>query len=42
MRYVVVSVVKGEAGDFNNKLRKDIFNKFKAKSLQITWHPVLL
>ena len=32
MRYVIVSVVKGKAGDFNNKLRKDIFNKFKARS----------
>ena len=38
MRYVVVSVVKGEAGDFNNKLRKDIFNKFKAKSSKLPAH----
>ena len=24
MRYVIVSIVKGPAGDFNNNLRKDI------------------
>ena len=29
MRYVIVSVVKGEAGNFNNNLRNDILNKFK-------------
>ena len=38
MRYVIVSVVKGKAGDFNNKLRKDIFNKFKARSSKLPAH----
>ena len=28
MRYVVVSVVKGEAGNFNNNLRKKHFGAF--------------
>ena len=31
LRYVIVSIVKGSAGDFNNKMRKDVFNKFKAR-----------
>ena len=35
MRYVIVSVVKNKAGDFNNNLRKDIFEKFKAKSSKL-------
>ena len=38
MRYVVVSVVKNEAGNFNNNLRKDIFNKFKIKSSKLPAH----
>ena len=38
MRYVIVSVVKGEAGEFNNNLRKDIYNKFKAKSSKLPAH----
>lgn len=38
MRYVIVSVVKGEAGDFNNNLRKDVFQKFKAKSSKLPAH----
>ena len=38
MRYVIVSVVKGTAGDFNNNLRKDIFKKFKAKSSKLPAH----
>lgn len=38
MRYVIVSVVKGEAGDFNNNLRKEVFNKFKAKSSKLPAH----
>lgn len=38
MRYVIVCVVKGEAGDFNNKLRKDIYEKFKAKSSKLPAH----
>lgn len=32
MRYVIVSVIKGEAGEFNNNIRKEVFEKFKAKS----------
>lgn len=31
MRYVIVSVTKGIAGEFNNNLRKDIFKKFIVK-----------
>lgn len=38
MRYVLVSVVKGPAGDFNNNLRKDVFSKFKAKSSKLPAH----
>lgn len=38
MRYVIVSVVKGEGGDFNNKLRKDVYEKFKAKSSKLPAH----
>ena len=38
MRYVIVSVVKGEAGDFNNNLRNDIYYKFKAKSSKLPAH----
>ena len=38
MRYVVVGVVKGEAGDFNNNLRKDLFEKFKARSSELPAH----
>ncbi len=38
MRYVVVCVVKGEAGEFNNGMRKDIFEKFKARSSKLPAH----
>ena len=38
MRYVIVCVVKGEAGAFNNEMRKDIFQKFKAKSSKLPAH----
>ena len=38
MRYVIVCVVKGEAGDFNNNLRKELFEKFKAKSSKLPAH----
>lgn len=38
MRYVVVCVVKGEAGEFNNNLRKDLFEKFKARSSKLPAH----
>lgn len=38
MRYVIVSVVDKDAGDFNNNLRKDVFYKFKAKSSKLPAH----
>lgn len=38
MRYVIVCVVKGKAGDFNNNLRKELFNNFKAKSSKLPAH----
>ena len=38
MRYVIVCVVKGEAGAFNNEMRKDIFQKFKDKSSKLPAH----
>lgn len=38
MRYVIVCVVKGKAGDFNNNLRKELFEKFKAKSSKLPAH----
>ena len=38
MRYVIVSVVKKYAGDFNNNLRRDIFNKFGVKSSKLPAH----
>jgi len=38
MRYVVVCVVKGAAGEFNNNLRKELFEKFKAKSSKLPAH----
>ncbi|OPJ58596.1 2'-5' RNA ligase family protein [Clostridium chromiireducens] len=38
MRYVIVCVVKGIAGDFNNNLRKELFEKFKAKSSKLPAH----
>lgn len=38
MRYVIVSVVKGNGGNFNNQLRKDVFEKFKAKSSKLPAH----
>lgn len=38
MRYVIVSVVKGEAGEFNDILRMDIYDKFKAKSSKLPPH----
>jgi 2'-5' RNA ligase len=38
MRYVIVAVVKGDAGDFNNKLRKEVFQKFGAKSSKLPAH----
>lgn len=38
MRYVIVSVVKGNAGNFNNNLRKEVFDIFKAKSSKLPAH----
>lgn len=38
MRYVIVSVVKGQAGDFNNDLRKEVYSKFKARSSKLPAH----
>ena len=38
MRYVIVSVVHGEGGDFNNDLRREIFDKLKAKSSKLPAH----
>ncbi|WP_252232318.1 2'-5' RNA ligase family protein [Clostridium sp. ZBS15] len=38
MRYVVVCVVKGEAGDFNNNLRRELFKNLKAKSSKLPAH----
>lgn len=38
MRYVIVSVIKGDAGKFNNTLRKDVFNRFGAKSSKLPAH----
>lgn len=38
MRYVIVSIVKGEAGDFNNNMRKGLYKKFKAKFLKPLAH----
>ena len=38
MRYVIVSVVKGPAGNFNNNLRKEVFEKLGAKSSKLPAH----
>lgn len=38
MRYVIVSVLRGNAGNFNNNLRKEIFEKFKIKSSKLSAH----
>ncbi len=38
MRYVIVSVVKGDAGEFNNRLRKEVYSKFGAKSSKLPAH----
>ncbi|MCR8744820.1 2'-5' RNA ligase family protein [Romboutsia lituseburensis] len=38
MRYVIVSLVKGDAGEFNHNLRKDVFKKFKARSSKLPAH----
>lgn len=38
MRYVIVSVVNGSAGQFNDYLRKDISNKFGVKLSKLPPH----
>lgn len=38
MRYVIVSVVKGDAGEFNNNLRKEIWQNLRAKSSKLPAH----
>lgn len=38
MRFVIVSVVKGEAGNFNDNLRKEVLAKFGAKSSKLPAH----
>lgn len=38
MRYVIVSVLKGEGGEFNNNLRRDVYRRFKAKSSKLPAH----
>lgn len=38
MRYVIVSVVNGDAGDFNNNLRRELYKRFNAKSSKLPAH----
>lgn len=38
MRYVIVSVIKGKAGNFNNNLRKKVFEELGAKSSKLPAH----
>ena len=38
LRYVIVSVVKGPAGNFNNNLRKEVFRELGAKSSKLPAH----
>lgn len=38
MRYVIVCVVKGKAGDFNNNMRKELWTKFETKSSKLPTH----
>lgn len=38
MRYVIVCVVKGAAGDFNNNLRKELLKNLNAKSSKLPAH----
>lgn len=38
MRYVVVCVVKGEAGVFNNSLRKELLENFNVRSSKLPAH----
>lgn len=38
MRYVIVSLVEGKAGIFNDNLRKEVYQKFGAKSSKLPAH----
>ncbi|MGG7077028.1 2'-5' RNA ligase family protein [Clostridium sardiniense] len=38
MRYVIVCVVNGDVGEFNNNLRKEVFEKFNVKSSKLPAH----
>jgi len=38
MIYVVVCVIKGETGDFNNNLRKELLEKFNVRSSKLPAH----
>ena len=38
MRYVIVSIVHGAGGEFNNNLRREVFEKFKARSSKLPAH----
>lgn len=38
MRYVIVSILKGKGGEFNNALRKEVYKKFNAKSSKLPAH----
>ncbi|MGL4913680.1 MAG: 2'-5' RNA ligase family protein [Romboutsia sp.] len=38
MRYVIVSVLKDDCGNFNNNLRKEVLEKFKARSSKLPAH----
>ncbi len=38
VRYVIVSVVNGEAGVFNDNLRQEVFERFGAKSSKLPAH----
>lgn len=38
MRYVIVCTIKGSAGEFNNKLREDVFHKFSVRSSKLPAH----
>lgn len=38
MRYVIVCIVNGTAGEFNNNLRKEVFQKFNVKLSKLPAH----
>lgn len=38
MRYVIVCVVEGSAGEFNHKLKKEIWDKWKIRSSKLPAH----